>query len=60
MTFLVYYFLRIFYKNSFVDILESEVIPRVILQKHAVKKFVPVELIGRLALLLADDMSATL
>lgn len=42
------------------DISESEVIPRVILQKHAVKKFVPVELIGRLALLLADDLSATL
>ena len=39
---------------------ESEVIPRIILQKHAVKKFVPVELIGKLALLLADDLSATL
>lgn len=42
------------------DISESEVIPRVILQKHAVKKFVPVELIGSLSLLLADEMSATL
>ncbi|CAF0788663.1 unnamed protein product [Adineta ricciae] len=42
------------------DISESEVIPRVILQKHAVKKFVPVELIGRLSLLLADEISATL
>ncbi|CAF2600179.1 unnamed protein product [Rotaria sp. Silwood2] len=42
------------------DIPESEVIPRVILLKHAVKKFVPVELIGRLSLLLADEMSATL
>ncbi len=46
-----------FFENN---ILESEVIPRVILQKHAVKKFVPVELIGKLALLLADDISATL
>jgi len=42
------------------DISESEVIPRIILQKHAVKKFVPVELIAKLALLLADDISATL
>jgi len=42
------------------DISESEVIPRVFLQKHAVKKFVPIELIGNLALLLADDLSATL
>ncbi|CAF1471842.1 unnamed protein product [Adineta steineri] len=39
---------------------EAEVIPRVILQKHAVKEFVPIELIGNLSLLLADDMSATL
>jgi hypothetical protein len=44
----------------FFNILESEVIPRVFLQKHAVKKFVPVELIGNLALFLADDLSATL
>jgi len=44
----------------FDDVIESEVIPRVFLQKHAVKKFVPVELIGNLALLLADEMSATL
>ncbi|CAF1143396.1 unnamed protein product [Rotaria sordida] len=42
------------------DIPESEVIPRVILQKHAVKKFVPIELIGNLSLLLADEISATL
>ncbi|UJR09399.1 hypothetical protein I4U23_013641 [Adineta vaga] len=42
------------------DISESEVIPRVILQKHAVKKFVPIELIANLSLLLASDISATL
>ncbi|CAF1013736.1 unnamed protein product [Adineta steineri] len=42
------------------DISEAEVIPRVFLQKHSVKKFVPVELIGNLAVLLADENSATL
>ena len=39
--------------------LESEVISRVMLQKHAVKEFVPLELLGKLALLLADDLSST-
>ncbi|CAF5117964.1 unnamed protein product, partial [Rotaria magnacalcarata] len=41
------------------DILESEVIPRVFLHKQAVKKFIPIELIGKLALLLADEHSGT-
>ncbi|CAF5189892.1 unnamed protein product, partial [Rotaria magnacalcarata] len=42
------------------DISESEVIPRVFLHKQAVKKFIPIELIGKLALLLADEHSGTL
>lgn len=34
---------------------ESEVISKVILQKQAVKEFVPAELIGRLSVFLAGD-----
>ncbi|CAF4988916.1 unnamed protein product [Rotaria sp. Silwood1] len=42
------------------DISESEVIPCVILQKHAVKKFISTELIDNLSLSLADELSVTL
>src|SRR5215203_6803183 len=39
---------------------ESEVISKVILQKQAIKEFVPVESIGALCLFLASDEAATL
>ncbi|CAM2722351.1 unnamed protein product [Rotaria socialis] len=60
MTYPVKFLLPAYFFFMIDDILESEVIPRVILQKQAVKKFVPIELIGKLALLLADEQSATL
>lgn len=42
------------------NIPESEVISKIMLQKQAVKEFVPVETLGKLAVFLATDAAATL
>jgi 3-hydroxybutyrate dehydrogenase len=39
---------------------ESEVISKVMLYKQAVKEFVPVETLGKLAVFLASDAAATI
>jgi hypothetical protein len=42
------------------NLTEQEVIEKIMLKKHAIKKFVSIETIGKLALFLASDAAATI